>query len=881
MKNSDAISAAIYARVSSEQQAEAATIASQVAALEERAANDGLTLEPGLRFLDEGYSGATLVRPALERLRDVAATGAIDRLYVHSPDRLARKYAYQVLLVDEFYRCGMEVVFLNHPLGQTPDDNLLLQVQGMVAEYERAKILERSRRGKLYAARQGSVNVLSGAPYGYHYVSCREGDGEARYEIVLEEARVVRKMFEWVGRDGLSIGEVCRRLKKQGIPSPTGKSYWDRATVWGHLKNSAYRGSAIFGKTRIGPQRPRLRAQRGRPEQPRRAHSVYDVPEDQGIPIPVPAIVSEELFAAAQERREENRKRNRQSRRGARYLLQGLIVCRHCGYAFYGKPVSLKAGKGKRRNYAYYRCIGTDAYRFGGERICQNKQVRTDLLEEVVWQDVCSLLENPQRIEREYQRRLKRDPKGSEGDQQLPARIQKIKRGIARLVDAYEEGLLEKHEFEPRLRRSRDRLAKLEADAKQQADDEAQRVELRLVIGHLQEFADRIKECLRDADWTTRREILRALVKRVEVDETQVRVIYRVDSLPFDQRPKRGGLQDCLRRKRTTPGCPLVHRTDQPVFHHPRVEERTDELQHALVGNPCRNAGHQQVMVDSIEEFFEVDVDHVVVALGNVLLGLGHGLLGRASRSESVAVLGKRRVPPRLQDLKHRLLDQSVDDTRHAELSDPAIRLGDFDPLHRLRRVGSCQQLFPNGWPVLTQVGHAVVDSPPIDSGASLVFPDAFPRPFQVFSLANLLHESFFECWAFGGSLRREWFGPSAIGVRGCTSTFHRKGQTQLLALGFLPLSTHELRVLLATPYRSGLQHVATALRSLAVSALSGQCPDRAGRRLMPTMPSADSCAAVRSPCGFLSPEFETRRRSPEVSSIAFTAHLPDLQPRP
>jgi len=125
---------AIYARVSSEQQAEAATIDSQVAALLARIATDGLTLETEMRFLDEGYSGATLIRPALERLRDVAATGAIDRLYVHSPDRLARKYAYQVLLLDELQRCGVEVIFLNHPLGQTPEEDLLLQVQGMVAE---------------------------------------------------------------------------------------------------------------------------------------------------------------------------------------------------------------------------------------------------------------------------------------------------------------------------------------------------------------------------------------------------------------------------------------------------------------------------------------------------------------------------------------------------------------------------------------------------------------------------------------------------------------------------------------------------------------------------------------------------------------------------
>jgi site-specific DNA recombinase len=155
---------AIYARVSSEQQASAQTIASQVDMLEARLGQDGLRLSPEYRFLDEGYSGATLLRPALERLRDAAAAGEIDRLYVHSPDRLARRYAYQVLLIDEFRRAGVEIVFLNRPIGLSAEDDLLLQVQGMVAEYERAKILERSRRGKRHAARQGTVSVLSGAP---------------------------------------------------------------------------------------------------------------------------------------------------------------------------------------------------------------------------------------------------------------------------------------------------------------------------------------------------------------------------------------------------------------------------------------------------------------------------------------------------------------------------------------------------------------------------------------------------------------------------------------------------------------------------------------------------------------------------------------------
>lgn len=168
--SSSQLQVAIYARVSSEQQATANTIESQLAALQQRVRADKFSLGTEFQFVDEGYSGATLVRPALERLRDLAADGGLDRLYVHSPDRLARKYAYQVLLVDELQRAGVEVIFLNRELGRSPEDDLLLQVQGMMAEYERAKILERSRRGKRHAADSGSVNALSGAPYGYHYI---------------------------------------------------------------------------------------------------------------------------------------------------------------------------------------------------------------------------------------------------------------------------------------------------------------------------------------------------------------------------------------------------------------------------------------------------------------------------------------------------------------------------------------------------------------------------------------------------------------------------------------------------------------------------------------------------------------------------------------
>jgi site-specific DNA recombinase len=556
MKQSmDSVRAALYARVSSDQQTEANTIASQIAALEQRLQGDGLTLDPELRFLDEGYSGSTLVRPALERLRDAAANGAIDRLYVHSPDRLARKYAYQVLLVDEFQRCGVELVFLNRELGRSPEDDLLLQVQGMVAEYERAKILERSRRGKRHAAQQGSVNVLSGAPYGYRYISKWAGGGQARYEIVEEEARIVRQIFTWVGQERCPLAEVCRRLRQQGIPSPKGKSSWDRTTVWGFLQNPAYLGTARYGKTRIGPRRPRPRPQRNSAEQPRRAYSVYES-EDGGIPIEVPALVDEALFEAAAEQLAENRRRARQRQRGARYLLQGLLVCKRCGYAFYGKPVSAAAAKGKKRRYAYYRCIGMDAHRFAGQRVCWNKQVRTDVLEEAVWKDVCTLLNDPAKVTQEYQRRLqgKSGRSRARPGESLTKLIQKVKRGIARLIDAYEEGLLDKSEFEPRIRSAKERLAKLKTEAQAEAEAAAQEQELRLVIGQLQEFAERVRNGLEQADWSRQRDIIRALVKRVEVDQEEVRVVYRVSPSPFVESPKGGILQDCGRRDRTASG---------------------------------------------------------------------------------------------------------------------------------------------------------------------------------------------------------------------------------------------------------------------------------------------------------------------------------------
>lgn len=340
---------AISARVSSAQQAEAHTVARQVAALRERVAAEALPLPAALPCMDEGDRGATLVRPALERRRELAAAGALERLDVHSPDRLARTYAYQVRLVDAFQPAGVEVTFLNRELGQSPEDDRRLPVQGMMAEDERAKMIERHRRGTRHAARAGTVNVRSGAPWGYHDMAQDEGHGQARDEAVPAAARVVRPVCDWVGCDRLTLGEVCRRLTQAGAVTRSGQTIWERRVVWGMLKHPASLGSAAVGKTPQEPLRPRLRPQRRHPLQPRRAGSTRDLPQPEWSTIPVPALVAPEVFAAVQEPWRDHQRHARPSRRGARYVLQGVGQCQHCGSADDGQGLSPSARKGSPR----------------------------------------------------------------------------------------------------------------------------------------------------------------------------------------------------------------------------------------------------------------------------------------------------------------------------------------------------------------------------------------------------------------------------------------------------------------------------------------------------------------------------------------------------
>ncbi len=545
---------ALYARVSSERQVEAQTVGSQLAALRERAVSDGLPIAPAHEFVDDGYSGATLIRPALERVRDLAALGGVEVLYVHSPDRLARKYVHQVLLLDEFARAGVRVVFLNHTPAQTPEDELLLQVQGVIAEYERAKIIERVRRGRRHAARLGSLAALAHAPYGYHYLGPAQGADPPRYEVVLDEARVVRQLFDWVGRERCSIGEVARRLTQAGVPTRTGKTRWDRGTVGAMLHNPAYKGEAAYGRTRSGPwQRHTLRPVRGKSAHPHQPATATRVAPTEWLTLAVPTLVDPALFAAVQEQLAENQRRARVQRRGARHLLQGLLVCGDCGYAIPGATVSYRTKDGTAQQRTYYRCRGRDAPRLGAERgepLCHTAPLAAAPVEAAVWAEVRAVLEDPTRLAAEYTRRAEsiRDRTAQTDSRATATQLTKLRQGLGRLIDTYTEGLIGKAEFEPRLARLRQRIAALE-QLLQQEDGEADTThDLHLLVGRLDEFAIQVRAGLADADWHLRREIIRALVQEIEVTTEQITVVFRIGPQPVGPAPPPDHLPHCLSR---------------------------------------------------------------------------------------------------------------------------------------------------------------------------------------------------------------------------------------------------------------------------------------------------------------------------------------------
>ena len=535
--------AAFYARVSSDAQAREHTIDSQIAALKERIAADGYALEPDHAYVDEGYSGTYLQRPALEKLRDAVAAGSVDRVYVHAPDRLARRYAHQVVLIDELRRVGAEVVFLNRPIGETAEDDLLLQVQGVIAEYERAKLLERVRRGRRHAARSGSVSALTAAPYGYRYVRRDHGGGVARFEVVEDEARIVRLIFAWVGLDRSSLREVCRRLQQMGCRTQRGLAHWSVATIHGMLDNPAYVGRAVLGRSRVLPAHPQLRSNRRNARSaPSVTRRIRDAHEGR-IEIAVPALVDPAVFEAAQKQLIENRKRKRDRRQGPRWLLQGLTVCRSCGYAYCAKRFGLLPTDRSKSARHYYRCIGTEESRLHGAPKCGNPTVPGDKLDQIVWDQVRALLEDPNRVADEYRRRIGQVRDGAAPSEQidrLDRQMAGLKRSIDRLIDSYSGGLIDKAEFEPRITASKRRMSQLDQQRRIAFDTANAHRELSLVINRLEDFSAKVAQGIDRLDWIGKRNIIHTVVRRIEIDHDGIEVVFRIPSTspPSDHGPR-------------------------------------------------------------------------------------------------------------------------------------------------------------------------------------------------------------------------------------------------------------------------------------------------------------------------------------------------------
>jgi site-specific DNA recombinase len=504
--------------VSSEQQREEHTIASQTAALLEFAKRRDLEVPEEWVFEDEGYSGAILERPGLERVRDLAAEGQIQAVLAYAPDRLSRKYAYQVLLIEEFARHGVETLFVRAPQGASAEDQLLVQFQGVIAEYERAQILERSRRGKRHRAQAGEISVLSGAPYGYRYI--RKADqAPASYAVIDAEARVVQRVYEMYTVAGLSIGEIARRLNAEGIPTRKQSARWERSVVWAMLRNPAYRGAAAFGKTRIAGRTRVTRALRRRAAAVSSDSSGHERPRAEWIEIPVPALVSEESFARAQELLAENRLRSRR-RTITPSVVQGLVSCQKCGYAFSRTSTSTSA-----RKIHYYKCIGSDSWRKLGGPVCDNRMVRQDLLDQIVWTEVMRLLENPTLIQQELDRRLaaaRSSDLTKKREQNLQRELTRVSKSIERLLTAYQEELLSLEQLRERMPLLRQREQTLRAEVQAIADQATDRATFLRLAETLAAFLGRLRSAADTLDVMERQRIVRLVVKDILIGDDTI-----------------------------------------------------------------------------------------------------------------------------------------------------------------------------------------------------------------------------------------------------------------------------------------------------------------------------------------------------------------------
>ena len=369
------------------------------------------------------------------------------------------------------------------------------------------------------------VNVLSGAPFGYRYVRKSDHAG-ASYEITGHEAALVAEMFRRYADDGASIADLARWLTGQGAPTRTGKNRWDRSVVWAMLRNPAYAGTAVFGKTMVAHEPAGLnRVARLQGRSVPRAVKTVDRPGEEWTKIPVPAIVSTETFERVGQRLADN-KRFAARNTKVPSLLQGLAACSACGYGYYRTSTRTTSHK-----IYYYRCLGSDDYRYEGGRVCGNKPVRADYLDTVVWDHITSLLADPALIRAEISKRLETartsDPVTRQRNR-LELEAAKAASSITAMIEAFSEQLLTIDELRARMPHLRARQANLRTQIDALDAQAADRDAYLKLADDLGGFLTQLRGTAATADVEERQRVLRLLVKDVLVGPEKITIRHRI-----------------------------------------------------------------------------------------------------------------------------------------------------------------------------------------------------------------------------------------------------------------------------------------------------------------------------------------------------------------
>jgi len=421
---------AIYARVSSETQAKDGTIDSQIEALREFAKTHDLTITH--ECIDDGYSGADLNRPGLDQLRDFIQEGIIEGVLVLSPDRLSRKQAHQIILLEEFQKRNIQVLFTNQQFGDTPEDRLMLQIQGSISEYERTKILDRMRRGMKYAVKKGQV-LGNKAPLGYRFVRKTEHK-LACWEVDPREAEIVRLIFNLYTNKGMNLSAIAKYLEEEGISTHCGNNNWHTSTIFYILKNETYLGTAyMFKNRRVEPgKHPKLSKYRRR-KYTKKEQRI----RDEWVGIPITPLIDQNTWDAAQSIMKQNAKKSPRNNVKNQYMLRGLMVCGLCGCmaSGYVSNTTTYYGCGAKRNHN----ITTKPH---DERV----YVRHKSFDAKVWDGLVELLNDPENLKVQLEKRLERKnahitPMGSTNGQNEQA-LSKLNVQEQRVLDAYREGII-------------------------------------------------------------------------------------------------------------------------------------------------------------------------------------------------------------------------------------------------------------------------------------------------------------------------------------------------------------------------------------------------------------------------------------------------------